>query len=96
MGAFYEKNRLQARVSYNWRDAYLLDAFGSHGEELSKAEYGQIDASIIYAVTDNVSISLEGINLNDEEDVRYSLFENRVYESTNTGARYLLGVRANF
>jgi TonB-dependent receptor len=96
MGTFYEKDRLQARISYNWRDAYLLDPFGSHGEELSKAEYGQVDASIIYAVTDNVSISLEGINLNDEEEVRYSLFENRVYESTNTGARYLLGVRASF
>jgi TonB-dependent receptor len=95
-GVFYENGPLAVRVSYNWRDDYLLDPNGSHGEELSRAEFGQIDASISYYVTDNVALSFEGINLNDEEEVRYSLYENRVYEANNSGARYLFGVRATF
>lgn len=95
-GAFYEKYRIQARVSYNWRENFVLDPTGSHGEELSQATYGQLDASIVYAITDNLSVSLEGINLTDEEDVRYSLFENRVNQTINSGARYLFGVRAVF
>ena len=95
-GMWYEKGPLSARVSYNWRDDYVLDPNGSHGEELSRADFGQVDASISYYVTDNVALSLEGINLNDEEEVRYSLYENRVYETNNSGARYLFGVRATF
>jgi TonB-dependent receptor len=95
-GMWYEKVPLSARVSYNWRDDYVLDPFGSHGEELSRAEFGQVDASVSYYVTDNIALSLEGINLNDEEEVRFSMFENRVYESNNSGARYLFGVRATF
>jgi iron complex outermembrane receptor protein len=95
-GMFYENGPLSARVSYSWRDDYVLSPNGSHGEELSQAAFGQIDASVSYNITDNVAISFEGINLNDEEEVRYSMFENRVYETTNSGARYLFGVRASF
>jgi TonB-dependent receptor len=95
-GIWYEKGPLSARASYSWRDDYVEDEFGSHGEDRSFAAFGQLDASIRYDITDNVAITVEGINLTDEEVVRYSNFTNRVYETTNSGTRYLFGVRVAF
>lgn len=77
LAAFYEKGPLQVRFAYNWRSEYLL-AVGPNGYNGTDAdvtwklpvysdEYGQLDGSIFYRISDNVQIGLEMNNLNNAE-----------------------------
>lgn len=65
---FYEKGPLALRAAYNWRSAFLITPrddiypFSPIWQESS----GQLDASIFYAVTDNIKIGVQGVNLLDE------------------------------
>ncbi|MCJ7421438.1 TonB-dependent receptor [Sphingomicrobium astaxanthinifaciens] len=65
---FYEYAGLSARAAYNWRSDFLqtprdvIFPFSPiYGEDT-----GQLDASIFYAVTDNVKVGVQGVNLLDE------------------------------
>ncbi|WP_241461709.1 TonB-dependent receptor [Aurantiacibacter luteus] len=65
---FYEMYGLQARAAYNWRSDFLITPrdvifpFSPiYGEDT-----GQLDASIFYALTDNIKIGVQGVNLLDE------------------------------
>lgn len=64
---FYEKGPLAARAAYNWRSDFLVtprDAifpFSPIWQESS----GQLDASVFYAVTKNLKLGVQGVNLLD-------------------------------
>lgn len=65
---FYEKGPLAARAAYNWRSDFLItprdDIFPF--SPIWQESTGQLDASIFYAVTDNVKLGVQGVNLLDE------------------------------
>lgn len=65
---FYEKGPLAMRAAYNWRSAFLVtprdDIFPFSPIWLEAT--GQLDASIFYAVTDNIKLGVQGVNLLDE------------------------------
>ena len=79
---FYERDRLSARLAYNWRSEYLL-SIGPNGyngtnnnldgESIAwklpvySDSFGQLDGSIFYRFSDNVQIGLEMNNLNNAE-----------------------------
>lgn len=90
---FYEKDGLQARVAYNWRDKFLL-ALGA--EPINVAAYGQLDATVSYDLTDSLTVFAEGLNLTNETTRRYGRFEEQVLDAEQFGARYSIGVRAKF
>lgn len=64
---FYEKGPLAARAAYNWRSDFLITPrddifpFSPIWQESS----GQLDASIFYALTDQIKIGVQGVNLLD-------------------------------
>lgn len=94
---FYDKDALQVRIAYNWRDSFLAGIGDSAGANPIYTEaYGQVDASVSYDLTDNLTLSLEALNLTDEHQRQYSRHENLVRSYTETGARYNMGVRYNF
>lgn len=71
---YYEKYGLSARGRYTWRSAYRSTDFGSTssfpwGFPVVQDARGQLNASINYAVTDNFSLGVEGVNLT-KSDVR--------------------------
>ncbi|RMA82286.1 TonB-dependent receptor [Umboniibacter marinipuniceus] len=73
---YYEKYDLSARMRYTWREAYRSTDFGSTssfpwGFPVVQEDRGQLNASVNYDVTDQLSVALEGINLT-ESDVRQS------------------------
>jgi iron complex outermembrane receptor protein len=90
---FYEKNGLQARLAYNWRDKFLL-SLGA--EPVNTAAYGQLDASVSYDITDNLTVFAEGLNLLNATTRRYGRFEEQLLDAEQYGARYAFGVRAKF
>lgn len=87
---FYDKNGLQARLAYNWRDDFL-NSYAGYTEA-----YGQLDASVSYDITDNLTVSLEALNLTDEDTRTYVRNTGMTSSYTETGARYNVGVRYSF
>ncbi|WP_417451046.1 TonB-dependent receptor [Kordiimonas sp.] len=78
---YYEAERFQTRVSYNWRSSYMLRESGSYGNRLHKP-YGSLDMSASYFITDQVSLNLDVVNLLED---RSKQFGNNVEATPNSG-----------
>ena len=55
--------------------------------------YGQLDASISYDITPNISVSVEGLNLLNEPELRYQEIEERLLSYRVNDRRVLFGIR---
>lgn len=95
LSLIYENYGLSVRVSYNWRDEFLV-GFDQYSSPIFRESYGQWDMNINYAVTDNLTVFLEGLNLTEETSRTYVRFEEQFLNAHQYGARYNLGVRYNF
>ena len=96
--AFYEKYGFSIRAAYNWRDEFLAGRFDGTGgpNPVYTEPYGQIDLNASYDITDNLTVSAEAINLTDETQRVHGRNPHQALYVTQTGARYMLGVRYKF
>jgi TonB-dependent receptor len=107
--AFYDKDGLNARIAYNWRDDFFNGDgqgqgafYDDDGERrignnpTQTQDYGQIDVSASYEFSDNLSVFMDGINVTNEGYRLYGRTERQTLRSGQTGARYNLGVRYTF
>lgn len=94
---FYEKDGLSVKVTYAWRDSYLIgvgQAQGSSDAPPQFAEtFGQWDLSVNYDILPQLTVFLEGINLNNETERGYGRFEEQFLFARQYGPRVALGVR---
>lgn len=90
---FYDKNGLQARVAYNWRDKFY--AGGAFDPTYVEA-YGQVDASASYEFVPGFTAFVEAINLTGESRRGHRRSENFVTFAQPGYARYSGGIRFNF
>jgi TonB-dependent receptor len=72
---YYEKYGISARLRYTWREAYRSDDFGSTsslpwGFPVVQEDRGQLNASVNYAVNDNLDVGIEAVNLTEEDVVQ--------------------------
>ena len=95
VSGFFENDRLQVRLAYNFREEFLFQCFAEFSEPREREDYGQLDLSAAYAITDDIQVFFEAINLTKEETRDFSRFKNRLLTYSDTGARFMLGVRAN-
>ncbi|GLR70550.1 TonB-dependent receptor [Agaribacter marinus] len=95
---FYDKDGIQVRVAYNWRDDFLLNTnqFHSPNEPQFTEAYGQLDLSISYDINEYLVITFEGLNVTEETTRRHGRFSNQFLAAEDFGSRYALGVRATF
>jgi TonB-dependent receptor len=95
---FYDKNGIQVRVAYNWRDDFLTNTLDGNGERnpIYTEDYGQWDVNMSYEVTDNLTLIAEGINITEETRRQYGRHENMVILAIEQGARYAVGARYTF
>ena len=97
--AFYELGHLSARVSYNYRDEFLDTIADAGGHPYFVDAYEQFDASMAYARSDRLSLSLEAINLTDENVYYYSRLgtgtQRHFASAINAGRRFQFGIRLN-
>lgn len=92
---YYEKGPVGFRLSYSWRAGFLSVApsFPVMGEKVKP--FGSLDASLSLKITDQVSATLEGINLTDADDVTvYTTGLPAAY--TDPGRRFVAGLRFSF
>ncbi|ASP47071.1 TonB-dependent receptor [Cognaticolwellia beringensis] len=97
---FYEKEGLSVKVSYAWRDEYLIGVGQSQGSndappQFAK-EFGQVDMSVNYDVNENLTVFVEGVNLNNETEQSFGRYEAQFLSARQYGSRYTLGVRYSF
>ena len=90
---FYDKNGLQSRVAYNWRDKFYA---GGNPNPTYVEAYGQIDASISYEFRRGLTVFAEAINLTGEGRRGHRRNENFVTFAQPGFARYTGGVRFSF
>ena len=63
VGAFFENDRFSARVSYSYRSGFL-NGF-SRDKSQFQADIGSLSATLAYKISENLSLSLDGKDLNN-------------------------------
>jgi TonB-dependent receptor len=62
----YQRGPIEARLAYNWRERWLLTTEDDDGKgSVWNDDFGQLDASVFYRVTDNVQVGIEANNLSN-------------------------------
>ncbi|EGF93543.1 tonB-dependent receptor family protein [Asticcacaulis biprosthecium C19] len=94
----YDKGPLSGRLSYNWRDEYLVGTGrdGAAGNPTYVEEFGVIDASVNYQLTPQVQLTFEGLNLGKEHLRTHGRDKVNMYYAQELDTRYQVGVRYKF
>ena len=97
LSVFYGQGNFEGRIAYNYRTSFLGLVFnGPANEPVHYDDYGTLDFSINYDLTDVLTLFVEGINVTGETVNKYGRYENQFVGYEDTGALYTVGVRANF
>ena len=90
---YYDKNGIQARVAYNWRDGFLS---GYGFDPFYVEPYGQLDASASYEFKQGVTVFVEGINVTNADRRGHQRSKLAAFFAQPGYARYAAGVRFSF
>ena len=71
-------------------------AYGGQGQPAFVDDYQQIDFNVTYNVNDQFSVSLDGINVTEENSRIFGRTENMLWLNTEGDARYVLSGRYTF
>ncbi len=96
---YYDKNGLQVRLAYNWRDDFLAGAGqgqGTNTNPTNVAAYGQLDLGITYEASENLTVYFSGQNITNETVHVYGLTKRQVLQAVQGGPRYDIGIRYTF
>jgi TonB-dependent receptor len=99
---WYQDDKLQARVAYNYRTDRLSGTMGGGGNRvipIMQKSTGYVDVNVSYNVRDNVTIYFNGSNVTGEIEDYYLRFAQgkTQYSSQNEfEPRYTLGLRARW
>lgn len=91
--AFYDKNGIQVRAAYNWRDEFL-SAGGVNPFYVES--YGQLDVNASYEFDNGISLFVEGINVTGEDRRGHRRHQNNVYFMNQGEPRFAFGARKTF
>jgi len=94
--AFWENDTWSARILYNNRGEFLANTNWSDRIPRFVDEYEQVDFNVTWRATDNLTLSLEGINLTENPIVYRGRSENQVQAYIETDRRLMLGARYIF
>jgi iron complex outermembrane receptor protein len=72
---YWENDEFSARAAYNWRSKYMVRETGWYGNRMHD-DFGTLDLSFGWNVTDSISLSLEATNVLEEDDVQYGAAES--------------------
>lgn len=94
---YYETKRFQIRGSIAYRSKYLTAVPGTEGNAFNGTNRTiNVDAQVSYNLTEKLKLSIEGINLTDEENDQFVDETNRLSVLTHSGRQFNFGVRYAF
>lgn len=89
--AYYEDDVFGARLSYNYRDRFVVDSSSYFGDGQFTQPFKQLDMSMTYKINKSVDLALHALNLGNNALVNVDKYGiNRGVEVT--GRRYSLGL----
>lgn len=89
---YYEKYGVQARLAYNWRSEFYDTRTDTNFASFAE-DYGQLDASLGYNITPDISVSVEALNILNSAEIRYQEVRERLIAYRVNDRRVLFGVR---
>ncbi len=94
VSAYYENPHFSARVTYNYRSAFFdgLD----RSSAFSQDSIGTLGAAVAYLYNENLSVSLDMLNLNDPTLKYYALNTTQPRAFYKNGRQFYLSLRAKF
>lgn len=102
---YYEDERLDVRLSYNYRGDYLAAAYAGQNNTNFVHDYQQYDLSAGFDITDTVKLTLQVQNLTNERKWGYAGWKpywpqsddkTRTKFALYDGVKYRLGLTVNF
>lgn len=93
--AYYEKGDHSIRMAYNFRDPYL-QSIGSEDLGWYSDEYKQLAMTYKYTISDEISISLQGNNLTEENNKTYAQYPSAVLTNTERGRTFRASITARW
>ncbi|RUO29769.1 TonB-dependent receptor [Aliidiomarina sedimenti] len=91
---YFENDRFDARVSYNYKDDYV-EVIERNMYPVYREGYGQVDIALGYQLSDRVRLTLKGINMSDEATRGYTIDPRFPVMNEFSGRRISLGIRAD-
>ncbi len=94
--AFYDKNDLNVRVAYNWRDDFLAGTGQNNvgaGPPTYVGAYQQVDLGASYWFNENMQVFVDILNLTDETTHVYGRDRLQTLFAAQSGPRYNIGFR---
>ena len=68
---YWENDIFSARAAYNWRSEYMIREGSYYYGNRMHDDFGTLDLSFGWNLTDSLSLSFEAINVLEEDDVQY-------------------------
>jgi iron complex outermembrane receptor protein len=99
---YYEHRGFEARVSYTWRDESFAGNFGFADGNITRTygiwnrDYGQFDAQLGYQFSERLGVTLEALNITEEDASQYLQYENLPFTFASGSRRILVGFRGSF
>lgn len=95
---YYERGKVQARVSVNYRDKYLTAVPGRYNQDVQgNLSTVFLDGSASYKFNDHLSFSVDALNLTNEKDISYIDSTTQRFENYRVGGRqFYVGARYTF
>jgi len=94
---YFEDSVVGARISAAYRSKYLTLVPGRNGADVEgTASTMNVDASLTYHVDENFSVTLEAINLTDQDQDQYFDSAGLLFADHYTGREFLAGIRYNY
>ncbi|MFC3096093.1 TonB-dependent receptor [Alteromonas sediminis] len=104
---YYETDNYNVRLAYNWRSEYMIRELPGFYGNREHDDYGTLDLTAKYSITDNIDITFEGVNLTEEDSIQIGVAtgDAEVKPELRNGypawsfegeARYRVGVQYRF
>jgi iron complex outermembrane receptor protein len=93
---YFEQGPFQSSVTYGWRGKYLAGGYVAGAPATFTDGYTELDANASYAVTRNVSVVLEGLNLFDSTYKQYLTDPSLPTARYKSGRELLATLRLKF
>jgi len=98
---WYQDDKWQARVAYNYRTDRLNSVTGSQGTNLAVFQdaTGYVDVNLSYDIRDNIVVYVNGSNVTGEIEnyyVRFAEGKSQYFSQNQFEPRWTLGVRAKW
>ncbi len=91
---FYEGERFSAKLAYNYRSDFFITI--DRSTPLSQEAVGFVEASISYNITDNLTATIEGVNLTDETIRQFGANETQHRATYKNGRVIYAGLSYSF